>query len=67
MSTSKLAAWWARRNLQPIVRQAAKVLPLRDIGEALVSYGATIMLADGARVAEIEDVVIAAAVDEPDR
>lgn len=63
-NTAALAAWWVRRNLKPMLREAARIVPLRVLGEALVSHGVSIMAGDGATRAEV-DAVVAAAFAEP--
>jgi len=63
MSKAKLALWWIKMNLKPMVREAARMIPMRTIGEALVSYGVNIMVGDGANREEVSAVVEAAFVE----
>jgi len=63
MTRTKLAVWWIKQNLKPLVREAAKMIPMRHIGEALVEYGVTVMVGDGASRDEVSAVVEAAFVE----
>jgi len=52
-----LVAWWVKRNLRPMIHEAAKVVPMRTLGEALVGYGVTILHGDGMSRDEVVAVV----------